>query len=159
MELNTMLPTSYDSLDDVQRAALLGLFDAGSETAPRGIATVENRGVFFTLADPRRRCILNRQRKWSFPLALGELCWHLSGSTLVDTLAYYSPAWRSFADSDGQIRGSCYGSKIFVNNGGFSPWTLVRQLLQSDADTRRALLYFNDPVEHLAPTALTRPAP
>src|SRR5262249_28376890 len=112
---------------------------------------IENRCVSFVLSNPRRRCILNSQRKWSLPLALGELCWHLSGSVLVDALAYYAPAWRSFADSDGLIRGSCYGSKIFANDDGVSPWVRVRQLLQSDADTRRAVLYFNDSIDHLAP--------
>src|ERR1700693_236259 len=135
----TMRPPRYHSLDDIQRAVLSYLLEGGGETSPRGMPTIESRVVSFTLVDPRRRCILNPQRKWSLPLALGELCWHLSGSTKASTLAYYAPAWKSFADSEGHIRGSCYGSKVFMGTDGDSPWTRVRHLLRSDRDTRRAV--------------------
>jgi len=115
------------------------------------MATIESRALSFTLFDPRRRCTLNPERKWSLPLALGELCWHLSGSTHASALEYYAPVWRSFADSEGNIRGSCYGSKIFAAVDGQSPWSRVRQLLRHDRETRRAVLYFNDALSHLAP--------
>lgn len=145
-----MSPQCYKSLDDVQLGVLSQLLTEGSEVSPRGAATLESLAVSFALLDPRRRCILNPQRRWSLPLALGELCWHLSGSTAAHELFYYAPGWQSFADSTGNIRGSCYGSKIFANAGGSSPWVLARRLLQADPDSRRAILYFGDPLSHLA---------
>jgi thymidylate synthase len=148
---SNMIPSRYLSVDDAQHAILAHLLTAGVTTSPRGLATIESRALSFTLLDPRRRCILNPARKWSLPLALGELCWHLSGSTQASALAYYAPAWRLFADSEGQIRGSCYGSKIFLSPDADSPWTRVRRLLETDRDTRRAVLYFNDALSHLAP--------
>jgi thymidylate synthase len=146
-----MCPPQYLSLEDAQRAILSHLLTEGRGTSPRGVATVESRALSFTLLSPRHRCILNRERRWSLPLALGELCWHLSGSTQAEALTYYAPTWQSFADADGQIRGSCYGSKVFLSADGCSPWMRARNLLQSDRDTRRAVLYFNDASSHLVP--------
>jgi thymidylate synthase len=144
-----MLAQKYQSIDDVQQAILSHLLREGIETSPRGVATIESEALSFTLLNPRRRCVLNSARRWSLPLALGELCWHLSSATNASALTYYAMAWKTFADSDGQIRGSCYGSKIF-NTNGESPWTRVRNLLGADRDTRRAVLYFNDTLSHLA---------
>ena len=146
-----MTGTSFESLDDVQTAILSELMANGAEVAPRGVHTLESRFVSFTLTSPRRRCILNPPRRWSFPLALGELCWHLSASTEAAALAYYAPIWSSIADDDGQIRGSCYGSKIFSNGQGTSPWLKLKELLRIDPASRRAVLHFNDLVSHLNP--------
>lgn len=143
-----MLSPEYQSIDEAQVAILDHLLAHGELTSPRGLPTLEGRAVSFTILDPRRRCVLNPARKWSLPLALGETCWHLSGSTAAKDLAYYAPVWESFADDEGQIRGSCYGSKMFV--GDPSPWQRLVKLLSADRESRRAILYFNDSVSHLA---------
>jgi thymidylate synthase len=142
-------PQVYTRLDDVQWDVLSLLVNNGRPTSPRGIKTLESPAVSFALANPRNRCVCNPVRRWSFPLALGELCWHLSGSDAADGISYYAPIWSALADIDGRIRGSCYGSKIFDTSGGVSLWQLTRQLLQIDNDTRRAVIYFNDTVSHL----------
>ncbi len=122
----------YKSMDEIQYDVLSRLLLAGEASSPRGMPTLEARAVSFTLADPRRRCIVNPARKWSLPLALGEVCWHLSGETGAEQLAYYAPVWKSFADNDGQIRGSCYGAKMFSKSLGVSPWMRVQELLRKD---------------------------
>ena len=142
----------YGSLDEIEIAILGYLLDNGEYTCPRGIPTREVRGVSFTLGDPRRRCILNPRRRWSLPLAIGELCWHLSGSRKAAVLAYYAPTWTGYADAQGEIRGSCYGSKIFNSPPSPTVWELTRQLLTIDPATRRAVLYFNDATAHLDPS-------
>jgi thymidylate synthase len=146
-----MLPPRFQSLDDVQIAVLDLLLSEGVQTAPRGVPALECRAVTFTLLHTRRRCILNSARRWSLPLALGELCWHLSASTLASELAYYAPAWKCFADAQGRIVGSCYGAKIFHDTARGTPWALARHLLQADLETRRAVLYFDDTTSHLVP--------
>src|SRR5712671_2718687 len=100
-----MHPPRFHSLDDAQLEVLKLLLSEGVQTAPRGKPALECRAVSFTLLDARRRCILNSARRWSLPLALGELCWHLSASTLASELAYYAPAWKCFADAQGRIMG------------------------------------------------------
>lgn len=145
-----MGPPQFESIDQVQAAILRLLLEDGESTSPRGLRTLESRAVSFTLLDPRQRCVLNPFRKWSLPLAIGELCWHLSGATMASDLAYYAPAWASFGDSEGRIRGSCYGSKVFSPAGGASPWFLAGELLRHDPGSRRAVLYFDDRTSHLA---------
>lgn len=140
----------FQSIDEAQ----LGIFDrlltSGQPASPRSMATLECEAVSFAILDPRRRCVLNPARRWSLPLALGETCWHLSGSTAAKDLAYYAPVWDSFADDEGQIRGSCYGSKIFAGNP--SPWELIIRLLHADNSSRRAILYFGNELAHLDST-------
>jgi thymidylate synthase len=137
----------YQSIDEAQLAIFDELLTYGERTSPRGMATLESRAVSFAILNPRQRCVMNPARKWSFPLALGETCWHLSGSTAAKDLAYYAPIWLSFADSEGQIRGSCYGSKMFDKQR--NPWERVVQLLRKDKDSRRAVLYFNTDHSHM----------
>lgn len=144
-----MSPIPYRSADEVQEAVLRHLLSDAAPVSPRGIPTVESQALSFVLTNPRARCITNPERKWSLPLALGELSWHLSGSTDASPLVHYSRAWRAFADNDGQIRGSCYGSKAFSRQEGQSPWRRAGNLLCADPATRRAVIYFNDPSAHL----------
>jgi thymidylate synthase len=144
-----MLTTRFRSLDEVQRSALTLLFDEGVVAAPRGQTTLELPAVSFTLEDPRRRCITNTARHWSLPLAIGELCWHLSANTQASALAYYAPIWSRFAGPDGQVTGSCYGFRVFQIERGHTLWDRVRLLLEKDPATRRAILYFPHGVDHL----------
>jgi thymidylate synthase len=141
-----MRVTEFQCIDEVQLAIFDRLLTGGRSASPRGILTLECEAVAFAITDPRRRCVINPARRWSLPLAIGETCWHLSGSTLAKDLAYYAPIWDSFADPEGQIRGSCYGSKIFV--GRPSPWDLITELLRTDSSSRRAILYFNVETAH-----------
>src|SRR5690348_4939540 len=128
----------YRSLDEIQSDILRRLLLTGEASSPRCMPTLEARAVSFTLTNPRRRCVVNPERKWSLPLALGEVSWHLAGATDVEDLAYYAQGWKSFADNEGQIRGSCYGAKIFSKSFGATPWRRVQDLLRTDPSTRRA---------------------
>src|SRR5438067_2406987 len=100
---------SFDSLDEIQHWTLETLLERGEVARPRGLETLELFPVSLVLNNPRRRRVLNPVRKWSLPLALGEFCWHVSGSNAVDFIEYYAPQWREFTDDGQTIRGSCYG--------------------------------------------------
>jgi thymidylate synthase len=142
-----MWTTEFQSVDEAQVKVLDYLLTHGQTVSPRGMATLECEAVSFTVLDPRQRCVLNPARAWSLPLAIGETCWHLAGSKAAKDLAYYAPIWDSFADTEGQIRGSCYGSKIFLGNP--SPWDSIISLLRTDINSRRAILFFNNELAHL----------
>ncbi len=135
----------FQSVDEIQHWILGSILDCGEETEPRGMKTLEIYPVIFTLLNPRRRCITNSERKWSFPLALGEFCWHLSASDELDFIEFYAPQWRNFAEDNATIRGSCYGRKVFQRSANpLSQWERTIQLLKEDSHSRRAVLYFND---------------
>jgi len=148
--------TEYMSLDAVQTDVFHELLQSGQTVRPRHFSTVEITAASFTLLDPRNRCIYNTARKWSLPLALGELSWHLSGSRIAEEIAYYAPAWSSFADMTGRISGSCYGSKIFGSRSPdeSSQWSRAKGLLRTDQDTRRAMLIFADSQTQFDPACL-----
>lgn len=125
----------------------------GDEVSPRGMATRELLGVTFEIEDPRDRLTTLSSRRWSPSLAVAELSWHLRGDENVDALAFYTPRWREFADSDGVVRGSCYGARIFtVGKTGRSQWENVRRLLRQDKETRRAVLNFRVEDDVSSPT-------
>jgi thymidylate synthase len=144
------LAIEFASLESAQRWALELALNTGRAVSPRGILTREISPAAFTLTNPRRRIITTSARKWSLPLAIGEFCWHLSGSSDVEALAYYAPRWREFAEPNGRVQGSCYGAKIFRSDDNKpNQWDLVIQLLKDDPHSRRAILTFGDPLtEH-----------
>jgi len=69
--------------------------------------------------------------------------WNVRADTSVEPLAFYSARWRDFADEEGNIRGSCYGARIFSPVlEGLSQWDMVKKLLVEDKSSRRAVLTF-----------------
>jgi hypothetical protein len=44
-----LAPPTFASLDEVQQAVLVHLVSTGTDTAPRGLSTLEGRAISFTL--------------------------------------------------------------------------------------------------------------
>jgi thymidylate synthase len=119
--------------------------------------TLELFPVSFALAHPRRRCITNPERRWNFPLAIGEFCWHATGSNDLRFIEYYAPRWKEFTDGI-EIIGSCYGHHIFGSREGQpSQWDRLVRLLQAERHSRRAVLQLFEPETGL--DANTKDAP
>jgi thymidylate synthase len=136
---------TFESLDEVQAWVLSSLLDHGSPVTSRGMPTLELFPVSFTLAHPRRRCITNPERRWNLPLAIGEFCWHATGSNDVRFIEYYAPRWREFTDGIA-ILGSCYGHHIFSRKDGQpSQWERLVRLLRAERHSRRAVLQLFTP--------------
>jgi thymidylate synthase len=129
----------------------------GSPVTSRGMPTLELYPVAFAIRSPRRRCITNPERRWSLPLALGEFCWHATGSNELGFIEYYALRWREFADGVAII-GSCYGHNIFHGkNEQPSQWDRLVHLLRVEPHSRRAVLQLFDHQIGLDPD--TRDAP
>jgi len=145
--------SEFVSLDEAQVSILDEILSNGRSISPRGRTTLELPGVAFTLTEPRHRCILNRARKWSLALAVGEFCWHMSGSNDAESISWYAGRWAEFADETGRIRGSCYGHKTF-GTGQPSRWERLKVLLTHDPSSRRAILDYADGDLALDPEAI-----
>ncbi|WP_160309562.1 thymidylate synthase [Lysobacter capsici] len=129
------------SSNSVQVALCREVMSRGGEVNPREMKTRELLGVSFELQNPRNRLTTLRGRNWSGALAVAEFLWHLRGDTSVDALSFYTPKWKDFADSDGMVRGSCYGARIFsAKDRCRSQWDSVKALLRNDISSRRAIL-------------------
>ena len=132
---------TVQSSNEAQSRICRALLHRGAEVDPRGMKTRELLNISFSLTNPRNR--LTTIRHWNPALAVGELAWHVRGETSVEPLTHYAKRWRDFADAEGQVRGSCYGEKIFGSSGGAnSQWSNVRELLIRDLNSRRAVLNF-----------------
>lgn len=137
-------------MDDVQHWVLSSVLNEGIETAPRGLRTREIEGVRFQLELPRARRTWNPERKWSYAIALGEFAWHAAGRRDLDQLTYYLPQWAEFSDDSQRVRGSCYGWRIFHSVGGrANQWDRLLRLLQTDPESRRAVLTLHSPTRLL----------
>lgn len=144
----------FESLDQVQRWVLSSLLDSGSPVTSRGMPTLELFPISFALTSPRRRCITTPERKWNLPLAIGEFCWHASGSKSVQFIEYYAPRWREFSDGV-EILGSCYGHNIFQpRDGKPSQWDRLINLLRTEPHSRRAVLQLFEPHTGLSADAI-----
>jgi thymidylate synthase len=136
---------TFASLDDAYSWIINAILRHGERVSPRAIPTTELRAVSISIANPRRRYISLRPRRWSFGYALGEFCWHARGSDRLDEISFYSERWREMSDDGHTISGSCYGAKIFQERGSSeSQWILVKRTLDSDPASRRAILAFSD---------------
>lgn len=144
---------TFRSMDEVQQWALERTLCSDLTSAPRGMETRELLAASFTLSNPRRRCVTNPARRWSLPLAIGELCWHLAGSDDLSFIAHYAPRWSEFSDDNATIWGSCYGKRVFGRQEGRpSQWDMLIDLLRHDPMSRRAILNFQqEPSEALRP--------
>jgi thymidylate synthase len=139
-----------ESLDELQSWVLSSLLTEGHQTKPRGLETLELFPVTFTLTEPRNRCVANPERRWNLPLAIGEFCWHVSGSNELQFIEYYAKRWREFAEDGSTVRGSCYGHRIFKQpSDGRSQWQQIVELLREDPQSRRAVLNFQGRTEDL----------
>ncbi len=146
----TMNTKSAESLDELQSWVLASLLTEGQQAKPRGFQTLELFPATFTLTRPRRRCVANPERRWNLPLAIGEFCWHVSGSNELQFIEYYAKRWREFAEDGSTIRGSCYGHRIFTQtHESRSQWEQIVELLQKDPASRRAVLNFQEQPEDL----------
>lgn len=138
----------FRDLNSAYEALLAATLDSNRVVSPRGLVTRELSNVFLTIENPRARFITNPARRWSVPLAFGELAWHLSGSRDVDALASYARSWRKFS-SGSTIEGSCYGHKIFQPAAaGKSQWDRCKDALLADPCTRRAVMQLYDPEQN-----------
>jgi thymidylate synthase len=141
--------TTYDSLNDAARGLLSIILEHGSASAPRGLPTIEVCDFSFVLTCPRARLLTIPARRWSTRLAIGELCWHFSGSNSVKFIGHYATAWSRFSDDGITITGSAYGHRAFGANDGVSQWSSIVNLLRDDPASRRAVLVLAVPKSDL----------
>jgi len=136
---------SFGSVDEIQLYILEKFFSEGEIITTRNLKTKEICNVNFCLLDPRNRKTNIPDRKWNYPLALGEFSWHIKGSNEVDFISYYANQWKEFSDDGKFIRESCYGHKIFSKDiQNESQWTKLIKLLKQDNFSRRAVINLYD---------------
>jgi thymidylate synthase len=130
---------SFENINEMQLYLLELLKVSGDVVTTRGLKTLEMTPVYLRLNNPRKRCTTLKKRKWNFPFAIGELCWHMAGSNQLEFIEYYAKQWKNFSEDGKNIKNSCYGNKIFSKENGPSQWDKIVELFKKDMYTRRAV--------------------
>jgi thymidylate synthase len=119
------------------------------EASPRGMAVREKLACKFTINNPLDRLPYVPARKFSATYVIAELLWYLSADDKTDWIANYSSFWNNISD-DGTTANSAYGARIFkphprIAGGTFSQWDYIKEELQKDPDSRRAVVHIRSP--------------
>ena len=91
------------------------------------------------IKDPTRGIVQSDIRKMPMRYAVGELMWYLSGNRDLSAIQNYTKAWDRMSD-DGKTVNSNYGWCI-QHKYGFDQWEYVKDMLQTDPLSRRAVLH------------------
>lgn len=125
------------NINDIQITLFSLLKNKGEKVLVRNFNTLEIYPVSIHLTNIRNRCTTILERKWNIIFALGEFCWHLSGSNKLNNIHYYSKNWELISDDREHITESCYGSKIFKES---DDWQNLILELRKDIYSRRAVI-------------------
>lgn len=117
---------------------------------PRGQWVKEVRDLALEIADPCANLLRNEVRSTPAKYLAGELFWYFTGDNSLAFIERYSKFWTRIANPDGTVN-SAYGHLLFKEPTGPTPehfsnqWAWARHALESDKDTRQAILHFNKP--------------
>jgi len=126
------------------------LFDATYRNSPRGFASKEEVGVTFKITDPLQRLVLCPTRRSNLAFNFAECLWYLCGRNDLEFLAYYAPTVRKYSADGLTLTGTAYGPRLFqMGVGQVDQWQSVRRTLDSDPDSKRAVVQIFQPEELL----------
>jgi thymidylate synthase len=129
-----------NTLDDLLRSVLEEINENGDSIHPTKGRAKELTGVLIELTNPRAR--LSRTETRGKPYScLGELCWYLAGTNLLDFIYYYIPRYKDSADGV-HIYGA-YGPRLF-NWDGLSQLNHIIKILGKKPDSRQAVIQLFD---------------
>ncbi len=134
------IPANYSNI-------LKYLLDNGEPVSPRGVETIEVRGLHLTSRNPQKRFIahMNRHANPVFPII--ELMWYLSGDDSPTIVSHYRSKIKQYLNpKTGRFDGA-YGSRIRKFNGYFDQLSALRRRLMDDQQSRRAIITIFDPTK------------
>lgn len=132
-----------NNMDDIYKKICSDLVDA-----PEVRGTKELNGYSFTLTNLDNNVI--NVRNISKPYICGELLWYALGRNDVGFINKFAGLWGRISD-DGVTSYSAYGDIVFGRHG-FNQVEKIIQLLCNDPTSRRAVINFNVPNEHVIET-------
>lgn len=150
--------TSYQTIDEAYREVLRDVYNNPDyKAAPRGLPIREKVDYSFSILCPTSEPIKTadaERNKVIEDYTRKEVELYDSGTNKVADFANASKFWEKLANPDGTIN-SAYGFLIWkyysctshFSDRAMTPWEWAKESLESDKDTRQAVLRFNLP-EH-----------
>lgn len=158
---------TYNNFTEAYHGLLKDVYNTPEHVAsPRSMKVKERLGHSFRITNIRDRIPYVPHREFSISYMIAELIWYLSGNNKTEWISNYSAFWKNISD-DGVTANSAYGARIFkvhpyqtagcddtqCNAGktldlvteGWSQWKYLKDELQKDTDSRRAVLHIRMP--------------
>ena len=128
-----------DSADELFEKVVSALSDNPIEDSKMAYELVNAN---LQLTNPTKNTMCNCIRKMPLRYAIGELLWYNSCNPTWKAIYPYSKFWKGISD-DGSTVNSNYGWCI-RNKYGFDQWEMVKKLLQSNTNSRQAIIHIKE---------------
>ena len=135
------------TLDDLMRQVVQAILHGGCPIRPTKGPAKELTSVLLKIRNPRARISRTETRGKPYS-CLGELCWYLARADDLEFIAYYIPAYRSYADGD-HVHGA-YGPRLFSWNN-INQFDNIKTLLTQKPDSRQAVVQLFDAEDLIQP--------
>lgn len=111
----------------------------------RGLQIREVFNAQFCLTNPRKRVFRSACPIFNPGLAAARFLYILSGSNLLEPIAFYTDSVRRFSDDGITVPGSSYGARIFGAPLAKNQFELAAEIILARPDTKRALIMTYQP--------------
>lgn len=128
-----------DSADELFEKVVSALSDNPIEDSKMAYELVNAN---LQLTNPTKNTMCNCIRKMPLRYAIGELLWYNSCNPTWKAIYPYSKFWKGISD-DGSTVNSNYGWCI-RKKYGFDQWEMVKKLLQSNTNSRQAIIHIKE---------------
>jgi thymidylate synthase len=136
---------NFDNLPHHYPSLLRYVVDCGEKTSPRGMETLEVRGLTIVARDPIRRFLAHPHRRPNPVFPIVELMWYLSGDDSPDPITHYIRNTRSYVNpKTGRFDGA-YGPRLRRFAGKVDQIKALVERLNADPSSRRAVISLFDP--------------
>lgn len=140
----------YRNPTDAFLSSLEAILSQGEEVVVRGSRTLEMLSQSLTYENPLERCITVPHRNNNIFASIAETVWVIAGRDDIGFLAPYLPRAEDFSD-DGMTWRGAYGPRL-RNWEGVDQLESCLSLLQTDPESRRAVMAIFDPSRDFEPS-------
>jgi thymidylate synthase len=122
------------------------VIEEGQRVSPRGLETVEVRGLSLVSKNPRKRFISHPSRNANPVFPIVELMWYLSGNDTPEVISHYISAVTRYVNPNSGRFDGAYGPRLRGYGGRIDQLVVVYDKLKQDVETRRAVMMIFDPL-------------
>lgn len=133
------------------------IYQSSEHSMNRSNSIQEVFNAQIVLSNPRKRILNSDLPLFNPGLAAARFIYMLSGSNLLEPIAFYSKAASHFSDDGIIIPGSSYGSRIFGSRKEGNQFEFASKIILNRSDTKRAVIDFHS--EHDLARLVSRDIP
>ncbi len=115
-------------------------YESSEHSMNRGKKIQEVWNAAICLTEPRNRIFKSKLQIFNPGLAAIRFVYMISGSDLLEQIAFYTKSVRYFSDDGKTIPGSSYGARIFSGRSKQNQFEMAAEIIMKRSDTKRAVI-------------------